>query len=137
MKVILAAFLAALLTLGGCASRPIDQPTAKIAIQYGTMKFIRNDPARAAKVERVVSAVRAQIDGDSLASVDYIKMTIQSYLPLNMAPEDRFAVNSLIDLVVAELKARINEQTLPPDVELQVRTVADWILEAAAYYPQS
>lgn len=136
MKKTIAIALAVLtLVNAGCATdHSIETPTAKLSIQYATMKFIRRDPVRAERIKRIVAEIRRSVEGDSTTSIDLIKTTIQGYLPPDMMPEDRLAVNALIDLVIAELNARINDQLLLPETQLKIKVVADWVIEAASYY---
>lgn len=142
-----AAFCAVLLTLAtltGCktfdTSRadPTAVQAAKLAVQYGTMRYIGHFPEsdrapRALRVRQIVSDVQAGLTGQTV-SLTVVKQLVMQRLPADLKPEDQFAVNALLDLVMAELQARVGDGLLNENQLLQVGLVASWIVEATRFY---
>lgn len=117
---------------------PTALAAAKIAVQYGTMRYISTvpDDARAAKAERVravVTDVESLVTGEAV-SLQLLAQEIRKRLPADLKPEDQLAVNSLLELVMTELRARVGDGLLDPNQVLQVKTVADWVIEATRFY---
>lgn len=129
-----ALILAAMLTLAGCTNHRLEVPVAKVAIQYASVKFIKNDPVRAQRMANIVREIKKILE-DQMVTVDVLRPILKQYIPTDLPPEDQIAILALIDLVVAELNARIADADIPPDVTLALSRVADWILEATEYYP--
>jgi hypothetical protein len=143
MRTILALVACTLLCLGGCswATKP-DAPEvqiAKIAVQLGVSKFIAKapEPEQAARAKRIAAVAR---DVDALArggegvSLPLLEAAIRANLPGDLKPEDRIAINALVEIVLAELRNRVGEGLLKPEQALVVSSVASWITDACELY---
>lgn len=136
-------FIVALLTalaLVGCASNgssfhdPVNGPTvqaaAKIALTYGVIKFINEDPAKQEAVLKFVDSALAVVSEDDAASMDNLGLKLNALIPFDkLDPAERALVSSLIELSINEVKRRV---TLPESVPLaDVREVLSWVKQAA------
>lgn len=144
MKHFLAATLAVCcLALSGCVfqTKP-DSPglqVAKIAVQLGVSKFIAKVPesaqaARAARIAKVVADIEALAKGGEGVTLSFLEDAIRQNIPNDLKPEDQIALNALVGLVVAELRARVSEGVLNDSQRVAVASVAGWIEEACSLY---
>lgn len=137
----LAWLLCAVMTLTACKTTPTNQTAlaaARIAVQYGTAKYIARVPAeeqaqKAQRVRAVVEVVESVATGEAV-SLALLEEAIRKELPTDLKPEDRVAINGLIGLVMAELQARVGDGLLNEDQLLQVKVVSGWIVEATRFY---
>lgn len=112
------------------ATHDLTLASAKIAIQYGTMKFIDEDPARAQRVLVFIDHALAVVNADETASMDTMTIKIQALIPFDtLDPAERVLVANLVEVVVAELKARVHVPENAPIAE--VRQVLEWVKQAA------
>lgn len=144
MKKFLAVLVALLST--GCASigaffqdGTTQQVLTKIAIQqYVLRSVIKDDPARAAKVIRIVDQANETIDGlvgeDSSISSEELKVLLASVVPGDLSTADKQLAEGLIELVSAQFTVRIPEgaQKLPVK---EAKALLSWVREAAASVP--
>lgn len=108
---------------------PTAQAAAKIAIQYGVMKYIDEDAEKAQRVLTFVDAALA-VAGDETASVDDMQIKITALIPFDKLDlADRVLIASLIEAAVTEVKRRVDTDPTKPLVE--VRTVLTWVKQAA------
>jgi hypothetical protein len=139
----LAAILASLVLLTGCPSNPTLQPgspavqTAKVAVQFGVLKYLGDRPIdrreqSAERIRSIVSEVVA-LAGNESASIGFLKAELLQRLPADLDPEERFAISSLIDIVMAMLLEKVGEGLLKPDQILAVQTVGAWVIEATDF----
>lgn len=140
MKKILIALVLALTLAGtGCAGfnsavhDPVNGPTiqaaAKIAIQYGVIKFIDEKPERAGAVLKFTDAALAVAEEDE-ATPDNLGLKLNALIPFDkLEPAERALVANVLELSIAELKRRVN---VPGSVPLaDVREVLSWVKQAA------
>ena len=138
MKKYFALFLSLLiLSLSGCAGFSTTQffgdttvqVAARIAIQYGTMKFIDDDADRAARVIAFVDAALVIAEADS-ASIGELSAQIQGLIPYDKFDSaDRVLIASLSEAVVIELTRRVD---VSPETPLaDIREVLGWVKLAA------
>lgn len=142
MKPILALIACAVLCLAGCnwSLKPDSAQTqaAKIAVQYGTLRYLggvpeAERPGKAERVRLIVAQVEKFAKGEPV-SLALLESAVRDQLPQNMRPEDAFAVNALLGLVMAELQARVGDGLLTEQQVLIVSEVAQWISSATEYY---
>lgn len=117
---------------------PAAIQAAKIGVQYATMKVVSkvdeaDRPARAARIRAIVTDIESTLTGEAV-SLSILDVEIRRHLPQNLKPEDQLAVNSLIQLVMVELKAQVGEGLLNENQLVQVKMVAEWVVEACGYY---
>lgn len=138
-KIVLGLAVALILTGTGCAGAgnpfhdPVNGPTivaaAKISLQYGVIKFIDEDPARAEAVLKFTDAALAVAEED-MATPDNLGLKLNALIPFDkLEPAERALVSSLLELAIVELKRRVE---LPGSVPLaDVREVLSWVKQAA------
>lgn len=105
-------------------------PTAKLSIQYATMKVVAGDPARAARIVEIIDSTLAEkptVTWTPETMAAQIKSVVD-WQKLDQA--DRFLVNSLINVVATEVALRVP----PGNIGVprgEVAEVLGWVREAA------
>lgn len=134
----LAALYFAFLLLVGCATDQFTrhETTAKLVTQYAVLKYAENipDDQRTARVERIrtiATDVKALASGDTtlVALHDVVNQQLDK---AGLSAADRLLANGLVDVIVAELQARIGDGVLSPEQRVQVVAVLDWVIQATA-----
>lgn len=133
--------LCAALALPACKTFQADSSAtqaAKIAVQYGTMRYLGNVPeaertSKAARVRAIVSEVSELAKGQPV-TLTLLDEAVRKLLPDDLRPEDAFAINALLGLVMNELRARVGDGLLTEEQLLQVSVVASWVVEATELY---
>lgn len=109
---LVAVLTVALLALPGCKTALTADATTQLAIQYGTLKLLENQPDAPEKAQRIRE--KLAIARDRIAKVNDV--TAASALAdrlredlgvADMAPSDQLLVNGLLNMLQAELDARI------------------------------
>ena len=134
MKALLAVVI---LALAGCASFSGSSATEKLIVQTATMKFIEagdDRAARAAKIRAAVDQARVWLDTDGVTLADLHAAIMGRLASANLEPSDMLLASALVDVVVAELNARIGDGILDEDKRVRVNAVLGWIAEAASFY---
>lgn len=136
MKSLIVSFVA-VLALSGCATLGTGSAGEKLVIQAATMKVIEADEDRAAKAAKIRAAVdqaRVWLDTDGVTLADLHAAIMGRLTSANLEPSDMLLASALVDVVVAELNARIGDGILDEDKRVRVNTVLGWIAEAASFY---
>lgn len=140
MKRILFATVMAV-ALSGCASLGTSPAAEKLIVQAGVMKFIEagsDAPAeRAAKAARIVRAAdqaRIWLDTDGVTVADLHGAMIERIRSADLEPSDKLLASALVEVVVAELNARIGEGVISPEKRATVNSVLAWVEQAAGFY---
>lgn len=134
---IVAGVLGALAFLPGCAILQGDgsegeEFAVRSSIQLATVKVIDGDQERAERVVEIASQARELVAGDSTAALDEVEQRVRDEIQWDtLSPAEQQVASDLVELVRAELEARIGEGALDPEDRVAVRTVLDWIIEAA------
>ena len=119
-----------LVFLVGCSMLDKHQASAKLAIQYATIKYIDGSDDKRERTLKVTANAREL--AATGATLDAIDQAIRDSIDWNKLDDaDKLLANALLDIVGEELKARIGEGTLDPDQVLAVEAVLGWIEEAA------
>lgn len=125
--------LVSVVVLSACGSVPIERDTSsKIFTQYAVAKFLEksSDEERAKKAEnirRVVADLESVVSGDEV-TIPFLKMKAATEIAkLTDSPADRLLATNLIDVVAAELQARIGDGLLSPESIVKVRDVLAWV----------
>lgn len=134
MRLIAIAALAAVLS--GCASFS-GSTTEKLIVQAATMKVVESGADRAAKAAKIVAAAEAAqtwIDTDGVTLADLRASMVQRIAAADIEASDKMLATALVDVVVAELNARVGEGLISPEKKVTVNTVLGWVVQAAAFY---
>lgn len=110
-----------------------EEFAARSSIQLATVKVIDGDQERAERVVAIASQARELVAGDATAALDEVEQRVRDEIRWdNLSPLEQQVASDLVELVRAELQARIGEGALDPEDRVAVRTVLDWIIEAAS-----
>jgi type IV pilus biogenesis protein CpaD/CtpE len=128
-----ALIVAALVLLAGCSSNPSarDEALIGLTVQYATAKYIEGRQESRENIVRIATAARALVGGDASATL----LTLQEYVggeldKLSLSPADRVLANALVQLVVAELQAKVGEGLI--DQRIRVVSILDQIIATAS-----
>lgn len=134
-KLILAIVMAVALT--GCATLGSGSATEKLVVQVATMKFIEAGDDRAAKAARIVKAAaqaRVWLDMDGVTIADLHAAMMARINGADLEPSDKLLAAALVDVVAAELDARIGDGIISPEKRATVNSVLAWVEQAAGFY---
>jgi hypothetical protein len=134
----LATVYLAFLMLFGCATDQFQrhETTAKLVTQYAVLKYAERLPEEQ-KVERIARIRTIATDVKALASGDTTLLALHAVVnqqldKAGLTAADRLLANGLVDIIVAELQARIGDGVLSAEQRVQVTTVLDWVIQATA-----
>lgn len=109
-----------------------EEFAVRSAIQIATVEVIDGDAERADQVVAIASQARELVAGDATAALDAVEQRVRDEIQWDaLSPTEQQVASDLVELVRAELEARIDGGTLDPGDRVAVRTVLDWIIEAA------
>lgn len=134
MKALLAVVI---LALAGCANFSGSSATEKLIVQVATMKFIEAGDDRAAKAAKIVSAAaqaRVWLDTDGVSLSDLQSAMLARVNAADLEPSDKLLAAALVDVIAAELNARIGEGVISPEKKATVNAVLAWVEQAASFY---
>lgn len=139
---ILACACVGLAGFSGCTtplkSDPAKETAVKIFTQYAVAKYLEDsgsDFARAKRADniRAVGGDLLQVASGDEVTLPFLKMKAATEIAkLTESPADRLLAMNLLDVIVAELSARIGDGLLQPDQLVTVRSVIQWAVDAAA-----
>lgn len=114
----------------GCAAIADHQATAKLTIQYATLKYIDGDQDKAQRVARIAAEAKGFVLAG--ASLDDVEAAVRARIPWDQLDDaDKVLVNGLLDAIREELEFRVQHQLLDPDQVMAVSAVIAWVEEAA------
>lgn len=134
-KLILAA-CAVLLTLGGCKALESHETTARLAVTYGTVKYLETRAEKKAEVVRVAEEIKAAASGESV-TLAALEAAAMAHVAKIDSIADRMLATELVRAISAELAARTSGGVLSPDDVVYVQRVMDWVLAATIYVPDA
>jgi hypothetical protein len=126
-------------TLAGGPSS--EQLAAQVAVQYATGKFVEAAGpsvdarlARARQVKAVAEQLRAVASSDSATIAALHELAMVQVAKASLAPADRLLANTLVDIAVQELSARVSTGALNAEARVAVTRLLDWVVAAASAY---
>jgi hypothetical protein len=134
MRTILQPLLAALLCLSliACATLSERESTARLTVQYATLKVLGSDTERAERVRELVAEGKQYVGSDTSVTVAFLADQARARInwgSLDLA--DQLLIGAVLDEAQHELEKRIGEGLLSDDQRLQLMMVLDWIDTAA------
>lgn len=119
-----------LVFLVGCSILDQHQASAKLAIQFATLKYIDNDDDKAARVQAVV--LNARELAATASTLDALDEAVRGSIDWSKLDDaDKLLASSLLDMIREELRARFGDGALNPEQVVAINKVLDWIDEAA------
>lgn len=130
LKILAVAALALALTSCALVERA---DTAKLIVQVATLRAIESgaEPAtRALEIIGIAQGAMAYAQGDT--TLDAVEQAVRAEIDWqSLSVSDRVLANYLIETVGQEMRARIGKGVIPPDKIVAVRTVLEWVIDAA------
>lgn len=126
--------LTSILVTSGCSQLP--KGAQRVAVSYGTHRFIDQDSERAAAVIDHIDSIRSRTGYTRTLTLAELETWIRQEIRWDrLGPGEGELLSSLIAEVSASLQRRAREeQLLPDEVEVRVRTILGWIEDAAKTY---
>lgn len=121
--------------LAACSTLRENEPTAKLFVQYATIKYLEGLPPGKVQ-ESKLRIVRIANDLKALAEQESVTLTLlqtavdKELDKANLSESDRFLADALVTVVALELQKKINVGLLSPSERLQVRDFLDWVIAA-------
>jgi hypothetical protein len=126
------------LAMTGCSmlSKPENQPAARLAVQYATLKAIEQGDDHKARAERIKSIaidVQTLFKSDEQATIPALDQLIHERLPDTLSPADKLLADNLILVITQELQSRVGTGVLTPEQMLVATEVLQWVIDATVY----
>lgn len=135
---VILAMIVATGSLGGCTtlknffSKPEGEATAKVVIQVAVFNLLTDKPEYKDIVLEITKDIRNYVAADKSARIDTVMVLVDQRIKWNkLSPADAMAISSLLTLVEVNLQEKVKDNTLSPDLILNVNKVIGWI-EAVA-----
>ena len=129
----LLALAAAALVLTGCSFLEERETTARLTVQYATLKVINDETERAERVRKLISEAREYVSSDTSVTIAFLDTQARARIDWErLDTADRLLIDAVLVEARVELERRIGEGVLDPNATLQLLTVFDWIESAAA-----
>lgn len=126
--------IVAMLSLAGCSSNPSAREEAIIglSVQYATAKYIERKPSSSKNIVAVAQAAKDLIGGDATATLLTLQEVVSGELDkLSLSPADRVLANALVQLIVAEIQAKVGDGLLDPSQRVRIATILDLVIATA------
>jgi hypothetical protein len=119
-----------LVFLVGCSILDNHQASAKLAIQYATLKYVDGDQAKGDRVLAVVANAREL--SATATTLDALHEAVRQSISWDKLDDaDKLLASNLLDMIRDELQARFDSDLLEPEQVVAVHRVLDWVEEAA------
>lgn len=131
---LLAMMMVVIATSTGCAGQAGRDATAKMAVQYATLKVIENadDPLeRRDRIVRLAELAIAAADGENVVVAE-LEARVRAAVPWqDLSPADTLLADYLITLTAAELESRTAGGPLMGETLVSAKVVLEWIVQVA------
>jgi len=132
MKLLSLFLIAAMVLVAGCAFLKSDAPTARLTVQYATLKVIGDDAGKRDRVIAIAEDALTRLDSTPEATVTAIISGVREQVPWAKLDE---ADKLLVDVLLAELEVQLTDRlgggVLNEEARLAAATVAKWVIAAA------
>lgn len=120
----LIALLLSLTLLSGCAAIQDRNVSAKLAVQYTTLKVVEEDRLSKEGIKDAVSYTRSLINEDGRVDLNTLTSSVLSYVDIaSMEPSRQLLILSLLE----EIEAQIKTRSIDEDYIRSVNVLLDWI----------
>lgn len=123
----------AMLLISGCALLQNEDSRLQLAVQYTTIKVIeQSSDISSERVIENVERVRGVLDTSAEVSVERLMSDVRGNVRWDrLDAADRLLLTSVLEEVERELKDRVGEGVVKEDDKVVLRTLLDWIENAA------
>jgi hypothetical protein len=124
------------LLLAACSSNPSprDEAIIGLSVQYATAKYIEKRPQSRENIVRIANAAKAIVGSeDASVTLQTLQEVVDGELDkLSLSPADRVLANGLVQLIVAELQAKVGDGLIPEDQRIRVAHILDLVIATAS-----
>ena len=132
--------LIAMALLPGCTTLSNQPNTSSLVVTYAAAKVIEaGDSAderlkRAQRIKAIVGEARTWLTGEAV-TVGLLESAARARLAqLQLSLADEMLANTLVQIAVQDLQAKVGAGVISPDQLLTVNQLLDWIESAAELY---
>ncbi len=127
--------IVAIALLSGCVTTNttslVESPYGQLAVRYAVLRFLADDQAKVDAALKMVKQVRTYVSAAKDPSVTAIEGKVVGWIVWgDMHPADRDLLESLIGLIVDDLKEKVGARVLDEEGVIKVLTYIDWIESA-------
>lgn len=132
MKLATVTLFAAALLLAGCSFLQDNQPTARLTVQYATLKVIDGDLDKRDRVVEIAERALDRLDDTPEATVHAVVGEVREQVPWsNLDAADKILIDALLTELESRLIERYGDGVLSEEARLGAATVAQWVISAA------
>lgn len=132
MKLATVTLFAAALLLAGCSILQDNQPTARLTVQYATLKVIDGDLDKRDRVVEIAERALDRLDDTPEATVHAVVGEVREQVPWsNLDAADKILIDALLTELESRLIERYGDGVLSEEARLGAATVAQWVISAA------
>lgn len=142
IKRIAAAFMAVFF-VAGCAvlewgAQHAD--TARLAVKAGTLRAIEAAPVderseRAQAIVRIAETATGHVQSDAETTIAAVESRVREEIDWkSLEVSEQLLVDALVTAIRERLEERVGDGLLSEEDRLRIRSVLDWVIEAAALY---
>ena len=132
MKLATVTLFAAALLLAGCSFLQDNQASARLTVQYATLKVIDGDLDKRDRVVEIAERALDRLDDTPEATVHAVVGEVREQVPWsNLDAADKILIDALLTELESRLIERYGDGVLSEEARLGAATVAQWVISAA------
>lgn len=121
-----------LVVLSGCATIQDQNLSAKLAVQYTTLKVVEEDKLSKQGIQDTVTFTRRLIETDGRVDLTQLKSSVLGYIDVtSLEPSNQLLVLTLLD----EIEQQLEERTVEGDYVESVSVLLDWVEQSLMLIP--
>lgn len=133
-KLILALVLSTFLV--GCTTlqNVSDNSSARLTVQYATLKYVDEDTEKAERITEIVTTVKTNLTESTEYTIKEAVVQIRDRIDFpKLDVADQLLLDALLNELEAELVRRFGTGVVDSEAKESLVTVADWILDALKF----
>jgi len=112
------------LALAGCTALQERNVSAKLAVQYTTLKVVEEDKLSKEGIKDTIKYARGVINEDGRVDLDQLTSSVLSYIDIASMPSSR---QLLILSLLEEIEVQIRSRSIEGKYVQSVNVLLDWI----------
>lgn len=133
-KLLIALVLSVFLT--GCTTLQSvsENSSARLTVQYATLKYVDEDTEKAERIASVVTTVKENLNETAEYTISEAVVQIRERIDFGrLDAADQLLLDALLNELEAELVKRFGSGVVDKETKESLSTVADWILDALKF----
>lgn len=130
MTLVLSTFLMGCTTLQSVS----ENSSARLTVQYATLKYVDEDTEKAERIASVVTTVKENLNETAEYTISEAVVQIRERIDFGrLDVADQLLLDALLNELEAELVKRFGSGVVDKETKQSLSTVADWILDALKF----